>query len=218
MVRVVLPARPQTERRKGCPSPLPQLQGATSAIQLRPVVHRHAGPIRHLGRPPHPQRRKGRHHSREGCERRPRNGLLALPGRLRREGRAHDRPHQRPRDPRRRQHDCLLRRFLEQRRAGFGQRLGRRLPLERKGQGRTRPLLQPSRHVESGYLQRLSAHGRAGLAHPRRREETQDAPQRFTQVRVGVHRAHHTAEQFGDVRLALGLETGYLGSSRRGQV
>ena len=33
------------------------------------------------------------------------------------------------------QYDCLLRRILQQRRAGFGQRMGRRLPLQPEGQG-----------------------------------------------------------------------------------
>ena len=72
---------------------------------------------------------QGGYHPREGHQRRARNGLLPLPGRLRREGRDDDRPHHWPRDPRRGKPHRLLRRILQQRRIRLGQGLGRCLPL-----------------------------------------------------------------------------------------
>ena len=65
-------------------------KGATPAIQFRPVVHRHAGPVWHLGRPPHPQWRESRHHPREKGVNGDREMAYSLYlGRLRRERDVH---------------------------------------------------------------------------------------------------------------------------------
>ena len=89
-------------------------------------------------------------------------GILPLSGRFRREGRHDDRPHHRPRDARRGEHDCVLRRILQQRRARLGQGLGRRIPLQSEGQGGPRPLLCPRGHAVARHLQWLPADGGTG--------------------------------------------------------
>ena len=81
---------------------------------------RFARELRHLGCPPHSVGHQGCNHPREGYERRARDGLLALPRRLRREGRDDDRPYHRSRDTRGREHDRLLRWFLQLGRSRFG--------------------------------------------------------------------------------------------------
>ena len=56
----------------------------------------------------------------------------------------------------RHQHDRVLRRILQQRRARLCQGLGRCLPLQPEGKGSPRQVLRPQGHPFTGYLQRLS--------------------------------------------------------------
>ena len=86
---------------------------------------------------------------------RSRNGLFPLPCRIRCERRAHDRSDIRTRNARRREHDCVLRRIFQLRRAWLRKRMGRRIPLERQSKSRIEKILCTTRHAQPRHLQRL---------------------------------------------------------------
>ena len=216
LVWAVLPARPYPERHGLRRPPLRELQEAASALRYSRSLWRLARFAR-SGLPPRRQDRGARrHYPWEGCQRRPRDGLLALSRRFRREGCAYDRPHEWPRDPRGCQHDSILRRILQLRRAWLGQGLGFGIPLERHREGYAQEVLWPRGHPFAGYLQWLPADGWAWPDSFGRQGASDDGAQCQPQVWVAVPRPDHSEKQLGDARFSLRYEAGYLGGPRRG--
>ena len=113
--------------------------------------------------PPH------RNSSGAGRERPCRDGGGVRPRRLRGGGRAHDRPHRRPRLAGGVQGLCRGRRIFLRRRARRRPRLGEHDPVQLQGPGRVRAILRAPRYVRARRLQRLPDDGGAEGADPGRR-------------------------------------------------
>ena len=154
--------------------------------------------------PPQTVGHPGRHHPRKRDQRRPRNGMVHAPGRYGRKRRAYDRLDRRARNARRREPDRIYRRILELGRTRIGQRLGRSVPVQRKGEKSAGQVLRASRHTVARRLQRLPVDGRTGADHAGARGKTPNAAQRLAQVRVGLPRRTDRTERLGNAEIAVG--------------
>ena len=162
---------------------------------------------------------QGGHPAGRGKQRGPGDGVRLPSGRFRGLGRDHVRPALGLR-PTLIVSRCRLRRGIQLRGCpGLGQGLGRGHPVQSGALGTVRALLPSSRQLQPGSVQRLSAHGPAGLDPVAGNRDFDPAPFRSQPVgtiRVPVLHGSHPGEPGGDVEGDGRIGFGHLGEPRGG--